>query len=317
MLLPDGLEPGTPLADVLPLSEQVLEIETGFNRPDLTSVYGIAREVSAVCRVELAPPPGADPARGGDEPVDVRIEDLEGCPRYIGRLFRDVRVGESPAWLQARLHRGRHAPDLERRRHHELRHARARQPAARLRRRQARRRPDRRPARESGRGADDARRHAAEARAVRPDDRRRRALGRDRRDHGRRGQRGHVRDDGRPARGRELRPADDPAQLAPAAAALGGLDSLGEGRRSGARRAGGRLRDAAPRRAGRRALDRLDRREGRAAGPAGRPPPAGARRRAARARDAGRRAAGDARVARLRGRRRSHGRPCRAGVRAT
>ena len=35
--------------------------------------------------------------------MDVRIEDLEGCPRYIGRLFRDVRVGESPAWLQARL----------------------------------------------------------------------------------------------------------------------------------------------------------------------------------------------------------------------
>ena len=104
MVLPDGLEPGTPLADVLPLSEHVLEIETGFNRPDLTSVYGIAREVSAVCRVELVPPPGVDPARDGDEPVDVRIEDLEGCPRYVGRLFRDVRVGDSPDWLQARLH---------------------------------------------------------------------------------------------------------------------------------------------------------------------------------------------------------------------
>jgi phenylalanyl-tRNA synthetase beta chain len=103
MLLPDGLEPGTPLADVLPLSEQVLEIETGFNRPDLTSVYGIAREVSASCRVELARPPGTDPERGGDEPVDVRIEDLEACPRYLGRLFRDVRFGESPAWMQARL----------------------------------------------------------------------------------------------------------------------------------------------------------------------------------------------------------------------
>src|SRR5207253_10742333 len=26
-----------------------------------------------------------------------------GCPRYIGRLFRDVRVGPSPAWLRRRL----------------------------------------------------------------------------------------------------------------------------------------------------------------------------------------------------------------------
>ena len=103
MLLPGELEPGTPLADVLPLSEQVLEIETGFNRPDLTSIYGIAREVAAVCRVELAPPPGADPTGGSDEQVDVRVEDLEGCPRYVGRLFRGVSPGDSPAWLQARL----------------------------------------------------------------------------------------------------------------------------------------------------------------------------------------------------------------------
>ncbi len=102
MLLADELEPGTPLADVLSLSEQVLEIETGFNRPDLTSIYGIAREVAAVCRVELAPPPGVDPA-GGNDPVDVQVEDFEGCPRYIGRLFRDVAVGDSPGWMQARL----------------------------------------------------------------------------------------------------------------------------------------------------------------------------------------------------------------------
>src|SRR5918993_1639575 len=103
MLLPDELEPGTPLGDVLPLSEQILEIETTFNRPDLTSVYGIAREVAAVTGAELAPPPGADPERSEDEPVDVRIEDFGACPRYIGRLFRDVRPGSSPPWMQARL----------------------------------------------------------------------------------------------------------------------------------------------------------------------------------------------------------------------
>src|SRR5207249_2425949 len=35
--------------------------------------------------------------------VDVAVEDFEGCPRYIGRLFRDVKVGASPVWLRARL----------------------------------------------------------------------------------------------------------------------------------------------------------------------------------------------------------------------
>src|SRR5829696_3451377 len=103
MLLDPAHEPGTPLADALPLADDVLEIETGYNRPDLTSIYGIAREVAALTGAELAPPPGAEPERAGDEPVDVRIDDLERCPRYIGRLFRDVAVGESPAWLKARL----------------------------------------------------------------------------------------------------------------------------------------------------------------------------------------------------------------------
>ncbi len=103
MLLPDALEAGTPLADVLPLGDDVLEIETLYNRPDLTSVYGIAREVAALTGAELRPPPGRDPARDGDEPLEIRVDDLDGCPRYIGRLFRDVQVRESPAWLKARL----------------------------------------------------------------------------------------------------------------------------------------------------------------------------------------------------------------------
>jgi phenylalanyl-tRNA synthetase beta chain len=103
MLLADGLEAGTPLADVLPLVEDVLEVETTGNRPDLLSIYGMAREVAALFDVPLAPWPGTEPARAGDEPVDVSIEDAEGCPRYVGRLFRDVTIGSSPVWLKARI----------------------------------------------------------------------------------------------------------------------------------------------------------------------------------------------------------------------
>jgi phenylalanyl-tRNA synthetase beta chain len=103
MVLDGSLEPGTPLADVLPLADEVLDIEATGNRPDLLSVYGIAREVAALLDGELVPLDPTEPARDGDEPVDVRIEDYEGCPRYIGRLFRDVTLGESPMWLKARL----------------------------------------------------------------------------------------------------------------------------------------------------------------------------------------------------------------------
>jgi phenylalanyl-tRNA synthetase beta chain len=103
IVLDGGLAPGTPLADVLPLVEQVLDVEPTGNRPDLLSVYGIAREVAALLGGELAPVPGVEPARAGDEPVEIRIDDYDGCPRYVGRLFRDVAIGASPAWLKARL----------------------------------------------------------------------------------------------------------------------------------------------------------------------------------------------------------------------
>ena len=103
LVLPEPWEPGTPLGDVLPLGDEVLEIEVTRNRPDCLSVYGIAREVAALFRAELAPMPGEEPEPAGDERPDVRIEDLAGCPRYIGRLFRDVRIGPSPAWLKARI----------------------------------------------------------------------------------------------------------------------------------------------------------------------------------------------------------------------
>jgi phenylalanyl-tRNA synthetase beta chain len=103
IVLTEPWEPGTPLADVLPLADVVLELETTPNRPDLLAVYGVAREVAVLYDTELSPPPGAEPERTGDEPVDVTIEDYEGCPRYIGRLFRDVGIEPSPPWLKARL----------------------------------------------------------------------------------------------------------------------------------------------------------------------------------------------------------------------
>jgi phenylalanyl-tRNA synthetase beta chain len=104
MLLPEGLEPGTPLADVLPLVDQVLDVVPTMNRPDLLSLVGLAREVAALFDGELRLPDPEDPPITSPEPVDVRVEDFGGCPRYIARAFRRVAVGPSPQWLRTRLH---------------------------------------------------------------------------------------------------------------------------------------------------------------------------------------------------------------------
>ena len=107
MVLEDDLPAGTPLADVLPVSETILEFELSPNRPDLLGVWGIAREVAAVTGTQLCPPDAEEPAAGGpgvvDDHVSLRVEAPDLCPRYMARVFTGVTVGPSPAWLRARL----------------------------------------------------------------------------------------------------------------------------------------------------------------------------------------------------------------------
>jgi phenylalanyl-tRNA synthetase beta chain len=102
MVLPEA-EPGTPLADVLPLVDTVMLVEATGNRPDLQSIYGLAREVAALYDLPLADMPGARQRARPTGHVQIDIEDFEGCPRYIGRRFEGIAIGPSPVWLRARL----------------------------------------------------------------------------------------------------------------------------------------------------------------------------------------------------------------------
>jgi phenylalanyl-tRNA synthetase beta chain len=101
----DGLEPGTPLEEVLPISTEVLDLEIGSNRPDCLAVYGVARELHAATGAPLAPPPWTtDPGSEGAIPgVSITVEDPDLCPRFTARVFEDVKIGPSPPWLKARL----------------------------------------------------------------------------------------------------------------------------------------------------------------------------------------------------------------------
>ncbi len=104
----DGLRAGTPLAEVLPIGEAVLELEVTPNRVDCFGVYGVAREVHAISAAPLASEPWAEdaPAEGEGEAGDyasVTVEVPDLCPRFTARVFTDVTVGPSPSWLQARL----------------------------------------------------------------------------------------------------------------------------------------------------------------------------------------------------------------------
>ncbi len=105
MVLDDGLTPGTPLAPALGLEDVAIDFEVTPNRPDCLSVWGIAREVRALTGAELAWPRLAAPASGDPchTGIGIDIQDSQGCPRYVARIVRGVRVGPSPEWLQRRL----------------------------------------------------------------------------------------------------------------------------------------------------------------------------------------------------------------------
>ncbi|MEA2330859.1 MAG: phenylalanyl-tRNA synthetase beta chain [Thermoleophilaceae bacterium] len=107
MVLDGDLAPGEPLAEHLPIADEVLELEVTPNRPDLMGVYGVARDLHAVTAAPLAEDPTAADAQpsGDDSAADhVSIEiDPEICLRFTARVFEGVKIGPSPLWLKQRL----------------------------------------------------------------------------------------------------------------------------------------------------------------------------------------------------------------------
>ena len=104
----DGPAPGTPLSEVLPIAEEVLELDLNPNRSDCLGLYGVAREVHALTGAELAAPPWAEDIEPGasgsvEDLAEVRVEVPELCPRFTARAFDGVTMGPSPLWLRARL----------------------------------------------------------------------------------------------------------------------------------------------------------------------------------------------------------------------
>jgi len=84
----------------------VIDAEITSNRPDCLGVYGIAREVGAIYRLDLkrvAPKPAESSGAKASEAVSVKIEAPELCGRFTARMICNVRIQPSPVWLRERL----------------------------------------------------------------------------------------------------------------------------------------------------------------------------------------------------------------------
>jgi phenylalanyl-tRNA synthetase beta chain len=105
LILPVDLRVGSDLKSGLGLDDAVLDLEIESNRPDLLSVVGIAREVSAATGIPLEPPDVRVTETGEDSVTiaTVEIKDAQGCPRYLARVIRGLDERRTPLPVQARL----------------------------------------------------------------------------------------------------------------------------------------------------------------------------------------------------------------------
>ena len=103
LVLPTDATLGADIVPTLGLDDVILELEITPNRPDCMGMIGIAREVSALLGNELKIPELAHFPNGDPTSVKVKLDDPQGCPRYVAHLIGDVTVGPSVGWVAARL----------------------------------------------------------------------------------------------------------------------------------------------------------------------------------------------------------------------
>ncbi|MDO4671895.1 MAG: phenylalanine--tRNA ligase subunit beta, partial [Porphyromonadaceae bacterium] len=95
---------GENIDEALGLSDYAIDFEITPNRPDCLSMLGMAREAAATFG-ETMKYPELESSKHSEKASDyISVEVLsENCPRYTARVIKDVKIEQSPWWLQKRL----------------------------------------------------------------------------------------------------------------------------------------------------------------------------------------------------------------------
>ena len=104
--LPADAPVGTSFAAYAGLDDPLIEINLTPNRPDCTSIYGLARDLAASGLGTLKTRPAPSFKTSGKTDTTVTLDfgaDTHLCPGFALRLVRGVKNGPSPAWMQKRL----------------------------------------------------------------------------------------------------------------------------------------------------------------------------------------------------------------------
>ncbi|HWR38848.1 MAG TPA: phenylalanine--tRNA ligase subunit beta [Patescibacteria group bacterium] len=105
-ILPADTPLGVDVRTVTGLDDVILEFELTANRADCFSILGLAREVAVLTGGVMRKPMLTLRETGSEKAgalAKVSIETPELCPRFACRIFQEVKIGPSPAWMQQRL----------------------------------------------------------------------------------------------------------------------------------------------------------------------------------------------------------------------
>lgn len=104
--LTDSAPVGTDIRSFLSLDDASIELDLTPNRGDCLSVAGIAREVGVIARQDVTAPEITAVPPIHQEEFPIKITAADECPRYLGRIIRNVNLGaETPLWMQEKLRR--------------------------------------------------------------------------------------------------------------------------------------------------------------------------------------------------------------------
>jgi len=105
LILKKNLPLGEDIKNIIHFNDTIFDFEIHSNRPDLMSIIGIAREVAAITNKKLKIPKIdiQEEPHGIDKDILLEIQAKDLCPRYCGRIIKDVKIMESPLWLKWKM----------------------------------------------------------------------------------------------------------------------------------------------------------------------------------------------------------------------
>ena len=105
LILKSDVKVGTDMREVLGLDDYIIDFKITANRPDCNCFIGVAKEISVVLGTEFKAPVPTYKTVGGDikDYIDVEVKNYDLCPRYVGRIVKNLRIKESPDWMKKAL----------------------------------------------------------------------------------------------------------------------------------------------------------------------------------------------------------------------